>query len=208
MAIGAEPEDTLGDAVRSVASHRGFHLSSDPGVGRLLSVLAAAVRPGGRILELGTGAGVGLAAIVAGLAGRTDVEVTTVETDENLWADVAALSWPPYVRCLHADGVGFLRGGTETFDLVFADAEAGKTVGFDLTLERLAPGGLLVLDDMIERPADPIQAAAWPRLADLRRRVLSDPALVAVDLDWASGVIVAARRPARASAPRPGGTSA
>ena len=51
------------------ATKAGFPLSCDPGVGRLLGVLAAGVPPHGAILELGTGAGVGLAWIVAGLVG-------------------------------------------------------------------------------------------------------------------------------------------
>ena len=51
------------------AREAGFALSCEVGVGRLLATLAAGVRPGGRILELGTGAGVGLAWIVKISAG-------------------------------------------------------------------------------------------------------------------------------------------
>ena len=58
-------------------------------MGRLLSTLAAAVPPGGRILEIGTGVGVGLAWLAAGLEGREDVEVLTVESDERLAGECA-----------------------------------------------------------------------------------------------------------------------
>src|ERR1700736_6065626 len=56
-----------------------FKQSSEPYVGRLLALFAATVPAGGRILELGTGVGVGLAWIVHALADRTDVQVTTIE---------------------------------------------------------------------------------------------------------------------------------
>ena len=47
------------------AERAGFAMSCDPGVGRLLAVLAAAVPANGRVLELGTGTG--LDATVAAL---------------------------------------------------------------------------------------------------------------------------------------------
>jgi len=50
------------------AAEAGFSLSCDHGLGRLLGVLAAAVKQEGSILELGTGAGVGVAWIVAGMS--------------------------------------------------------------------------------------------------------------------------------------------
>jgi len=47
--------------------------------GRLLAALAAALPPGARVLELGTGVGVGTAWLVEGLLPRTDVRVVSVE---------------------------------------------------------------------------------------------------------------------------------
>ena len=43
------------------ARRAGFPLSCDPAVGRLLAVLAAHLPAGARVLELGTGTGVGAA---------------------------------------------------------------------------------------------------------------------------------------------------
>ena len=62
------------------AAGAGFELSSEPEVGRLLASLAAGVPEQGRILELGTGAGVGLAWLVHGLDRRSDVTVLTDPT--------------------------------------------------------------------------------------------------------------------------------
>ena len=53
-------------------------------MGRLLAALAAAVPSGGRVLEIGTGVGVGLAWLVHGLGARRDVEVVTVELDDEV----------------------------------------------------------------------------------------------------------------------------
>jgi len=63
------------------AARAGFTMSCHPDTGRLLAVLAAAVPRGGRVLELGTGTGVGTAWLTHGLGSRTDVEVRTVEID-------------------------------------------------------------------------------------------------------------------------------
>ncbi len=66
------------------ASSAGFELACEVEVGRLLAALAAAVPGGGRVLEIGTGVGVGLAWLVHGLGARRDVEVVTVELDDEV----------------------------------------------------------------------------------------------------------------------------
>lgn len=93
----------LPEAVRLAAERAeraGFAMSCDPGAGSLLAVLAAAVPANDRVLELGTGTGVGTAWIVHGLRGRDDVEVVTVEIDAATAAHAAQYRWPPQVRLL------------------------------------------------------------------------------------------------------------
>jgi demethylmenaquinone methyltransferase/2-methoxy-6-polyprenyl-1,4-benzoquinol methylase len=63
------------------ARRAGFSLSCDPEVGRLLAVLAARMPAGARVLELGTGTGVGTAWIASALPPRAGVTVITVEKD-------------------------------------------------------------------------------------------------------------------------------
>ncbi len=53
------------------ARSAGFQFSSEPAVGQLLAVLAAHLPAGARVLELGTGTGVGTAWIPCGLLPRT-----------------------------------------------------------------------------------------------------------------------------------------
>jgi predicted O-methyltransferase YrrM len=171
----------------------GFGQSSDLDVGRLLAVLAGGVRINGRVLEIGTGVGYGTAWIVEGLAGRTDVEVVSIEIDDPRHLAASSEHWPPFVR-LRLGDVLALFDELGRFSLVFADAQGGKWEGLDRTIAALEPGGLLVVDDM-RRPAVEIVPDQADKTARVRHKLLSDTRLVAVELDWASGVILARRLP-------------
>lgn len=171
----------------------GFALSCEEGVGRLLAALAAAVPSGGRVIELGTGAGVGLAWLVEGLGARTDVALVSVDLDAALQAETARDDWPDCVRFEVGDGAERV-AALQPFDLIFADAPGGKLSGLSDSIAALRPGGILVLDDMdLSRHDDPALLAA---LASVREAVLAHPELVVAELAAASGVILAARRAA------------
>jgi demethylmenaquinone methyltransferase/2-methoxy-6-polyprenyl-1,4-benzoquinol methylase len=175
------------------AARAGFGLSCDAHAGRLLAVLAAAVPTDGRVLELGTGVGVGLAWLVSGLGERTDVEVHSVEMDPIAAAMAASADWPSWVT-LHTGDALELLPGLGCFDLIFADAQGGKTHGLSLTLGALAPGGQLLVDDMYAQPDNPMHRDLWPALQAVRERILADPALVATELSYGTGMILATRR--------------
>ncbi|HLG01036.1 MAG TPA: class I SAM-dependent methyltransferase [Acidimicrobiia bacterium] len=173
------------------AHELGFQLSSEPPVGQLLSALAAAVPPSGRILELGTGAGVGLAWLVEGLNNRSDVEVITVDLDGERQRAVQLDAWPEFVRFEVGDGATVV-GASGTFNLVFADAPGGKTTGLDRTIAALAPGGILVVDDMKIWPdGDALRHASINRVKD---QLGKSSELVLAEIDFSSGVILAVKR--------------
>ncbi|MFD0527957.1 hypothetical protein ACFQ1I_13765 [Kitasatospora arboriphila] len=65
-------------ALRAAGAAHGFTLSCEERTGALLAVLAAA-RPGGRILELGTGVGEGTAWLLSGM--DADARLVSVELD-------------------------------------------------------------------------------------------------------------------------------
>jgi demethylmenaquinone methyltransferase/2-methoxy-6-polyprenyl-1,4-benzoquinol methylase len=178
-------------AAQQRAERAGFTMSCEPAVGRLLGVLAAAVPPGGRVLEMGTGAGVGTAWLAEGLAGRRDATITSVEVAPATAAVAQAGDWPPTVSLLVGDVLDLL-AGLGDFDLIFADAQDGKWNGLDRTIAALRAGGLLVVDDM--RPAAWMNDEHPRRTAEVRESLLGHPDLAAVELAWASGVITAAKR--------------
>lgn len=60
----AEAAEPLVAAATARAHQAGFPMSCDPAVGRLLAVPAAHLPEGARVLDLGTGTGVGTAWIV------------------------------------------------------------------------------------------------------------------------------------------------
>jgi hypothetical protein len=76
------PENVL--AAYERAARTGFRLACEVEVSGLLAALAAAVPGGGRVLEIGTGVGVGLAWLVHDLGARQDVEVV-IPCDRGTW---------------------------------------------------------------------------------------------------------------------------
>jgi predicted O-methyltransferase YrrM len=139
---------------------------SIPEVQRLVATLVAS-KPGGRIAEIGTSYGEGAKAIVAALpAGASFV---TVEIDPDRAAQAAeALAGTP-AEVLVGDWRDHLPG-RGPFDAVFADGG----VGYDEVVDLLAPGGLLVKDDLT--PGRPIEGDPT------REALLLDPRLEATEI--------------------------
>ena len=169
----------------------GFRLASEPRTGSLLRVLAGS-KPGGRLLELGTGTGVATAWLLAGMDAATRLE--TVDSDPSVVEVARAhLGGDPRVRFNIAEGGDWLRrwsGGP--FDLVFADAWSGKFSDLDAALRLLAIGGLYVIDDLLPQPSWP--DGHGPRIEPLLAELEGRPDLACVRLAWSSGLAVAVKR--------------
>ncbi len=172
------------------AADLGFHVSSTPAVGSLLAVLSAAVPRNGRVLELGTGVGVGLGWIANGLRSRVDAEVTSIELEHDSAKLVANLDWPSWVSVIEGDGLQLV-GSLGLFDLIFADTLGQETYDVRPFVAALAPGGILVIDDAIHTPNE--STARRARLDVVRDQLFSDPNLCCTDLRISSGVVLAAR---------------
>ena len=186
---GALPDSWRHITARTAAL--GFDMPSEADTGAMLRLLAAS-KPGGRLLELGTGTGLATACLAAGMDAKASL--VSVDNDARVQAVAReALGEDSRVTFVVADGLDHVRAqATTSFDLIFADAWPGKYDGLDETLALLRPGGLYVVDDMLPQPN-------WPgnhqtRVDDLTARLKSHPDLVAVSLCWASGLIIAARR--------------
>jgi predicted O-methyltransferase YrrM len=169
----------------------GFDMPSEANTGAMLRLLAAS-KPSGRLLELGTGTGLATAWLLDGMgAGGT---LVSLDNDASVQAVArAVLGDDPRVTFVTGDGLDHVRAQPPaSFDLIFADAWPGKYDGLDETLALLRPGGLYVVDDMSRQPNWP--EGHQPRVDALTARLKSHPDLATVALDWASGLVIAARR--------------
>lgn len=190
---GALP--SLVERVLEESKRTGIRFGSDMRVGALLRVLAAS-KPGGDLLELGTGTGLGTAWLLAGMtAGAT---LVSIDDDEVAGVATRALGGDPRLTLLHMDAGAFLSlralsATSRTFDLIFADAPPGKLSLVDLAIDALKPGGLYVVDDMIEDPSEPFDDVRKASLADLERTLTTHPHITWVGLPWATGVWIAAK---------------
>jgi predicted O-methyltransferase YrrM len=173
------------------AEQAGFATSCEPEVGRLLMVLAAAVPLFGRVLEMGSGAGVGTAWLATGLERRPDVEAISVEQDPRLIELARTGPWPERVRLVEGDVLSMLER-LGRFDLIFADAHGGKWEGLERTVQALRAGGVLVVDDMQLTPETNGDESAF--IEYVRQTLLNHPDLITTELNWSSGVMMATRR--------------
>ncbi|MFD5143663.1 O-methyltransferase [Streptomyces sp. NPDC058401] len=177
-------------ALRAKAAEAGFTLSCEDRTGSLLAALAA-TRPGGRILELGTGAGEGAAWLLSGMDPAS--RLTTVELDDGLQAIAREeLGADPRVTFVAGDGGAWLEEfDGAPFDLVFADTWPGKFTHLDRALELVAPGGTYLIDDLLPQPG-------WPQdHATSVARLLTDldarKDFRCTRLSWSSGLLLAVR---------------
>jgi predicted O-methyltransferase YrrM len=178
------------EAIQSDTRALGFDMISEPKVGALLAVLAAS-KPGGRLLELGTGTGHGTAWLLSGMDEQSTLD--TVDTDPTVVVVARRhLGSDARLRCHIEDAAVFIqRAPSNHFDLIYADAWPGKFSHLDEALALLRPGGMYVIDDLLPQPNWPDgHAPKVPALsAELERR----SEFMSVKLAWASGVMVVVR---------------
>ncbi|WP_067469283.1 O-methyltransferase [Nocardia amamiensis] len=167
-----------------------FGMSCTNRTGALLRMLAAS-KPDGRILELGTGTGVGAAWLLSGMS--QDARLDTVESDAVTCAIAQGVLMRDHRATLHcADAQGWLDSYYGTwFDLVFIDCRPGKFAQRGLLIDHLAPGGLYVVDDLLPQ-------ATWPndhqpRVDRFLAEIGDEDGLHVARLSWDSGIIIAAR---------------
>ena len=133
---------------------------------RLVATLVAS-KPGGRIAEIGTSYGDGAKAILAALPYGTSF--VTVELDPERAAQAREALAGSEAQVLEGDWHDHLPQ-LGPFDVLFADGGSG----YDEVVDLLAPGGLLVKDDLT--PGRAIEGDAT------REALLRDPRLQATEI--------------------------
>lgn len=187
-------------AIQKDTEDLGFTMASEPKTGALLAALAAS-KPRGRLLELGTGTGLGTAWLLMGM--DADARLETVDVD----GDVAAvarrhLAADARVTFHVMDATEFIGSAAPgQFDLIYADAWPGKFSHLDQALSLLRAGGIYFIDDLLPQPS-------WPEAHAPRVRALIDALehrteFKTVKMSWASGLMLVVRTVAPPSnAPR------
>jgi predicted O-methyltransferase YrrM len=153
---------------------------SIPEVQQLVATLVAS-KPGGRVAEIGTSYGEGAKAIVAALPRGTSF--VTVELDPDRAAQAREALDGTEAQVLEGDWRDHLPQ-LGPFDAIFADGG----VGYDEVIDLLAPGGLLVKDDLT--PGVPVNGDATREALLLDPRVIATEVLVTPEM----ACIVATRR--------------
>ena len=160
---------------QAVARQAGFPLTREqagpdrpsaclPGVGRFLAVLAAGCA-GGRIGELGTGAGIGSAWMASAMP--ADCALITVELDESLASAARELlAADSRIEVITGDAFRVI-AGRGPFDLLFADSGVRDPADFAVLVSLLRIGGRIVMDDVT--PEHGLPADASLRADDIKR---------------------------------------
>jgi predicted O-methyltransferase YrrM len=157
--------------------------SSIPEVQSLLATLVAS-KPGGKIAEIGTAFGAGARAIADALS--ADATFVTVEPDPARCEEARVALEGTRAEVVNAGWEDVLPGHAP-FDLIFFDGGTrGQTLALAVSL--LAPGGILIKDDLT--PGRPV--AGDP----VREALFHDQRLVAVEFltTPTTAAIVAVRR--------------
>ena len=168
-------------------------MSSDQLTGRLLRTLAA-TKPEGRFLELGTGTGLSTAWILDGMDRQSSL--TSIDNEEKFLSIARQhLGDDPRLEIILSDGEAWIQQNKHlTFDYIFADTWHGKYLLLEETLAMLTPGGLYIIDDMQPQPN-------WPKghaekASNLVRTLEERDDLFITRQDWATGIIIGAKRSA------------
>jgi predicted O-methyltransferase YrrM len=181
----------LAARAQRVADRAQFRQSSIPETGALLRALAAS-KPGGHMLEAGSGTGVGAAWLLDGMDSASRL-ISLERHPQIANAAKTLLADDDRITVINADAVDWLESyDGPPFDLAFVDTTIIKFHRRDLLFRHLADGALFIADDLL--PQDKWMEDHGPRVERFRREILQEPTLFPALVDWASGLVIAAHR--------------
>lgn len=176
---------------QGIADRGQFKMSSEPRVGALLRTLVAS-KPGGNILEVGAGVGVGSAWLLDGM--DAEARLTSLEVHERIGGVCKQILSPdPRAQVVITDSTEWLTAyDGPLFDFAFVDTTITKFERRDSLFAHLADGAIFVADDLL--PQDSWNDQHPPRVERFRKEILEEPNLVPTLVDWASGLLIAVYR--------------
>lgn len=181
---------TVLEKLENACQEIGFDMPSDRLVGTLLKTLVAS-KPAGNFLELGSGIGLSLAWMIAGMDQAS--RIISLDSDEKLVQIVKDIFKEDERVTLHCqNGEEWIaQYSGDQFDLIFADTWPGKYNSLDEVLAMLKIGGIYVIDDMNEQPN-------WPEGHDMKAKELIEKLenrrdFTITKMDWSTGIVLMAR---------------
>ncbi|MDO5501424.1 MAG: cytidine deaminase [Propionibacteriaceae bacterium] len=188
MSVHPEVPELVTKALRAAWS-RGYVHATRTETGRVLATLAASRK--GTLAECGCGCGVGAAWLRTGAPDATRV-VTAAGNDPDLVTDARDVFTGEGIDVLASDWSHLHEQGP--LSMLVLDADCARRADREALLELLAPGGMIVIDDLIP-------CHGWPprdsRGIDVMRvEWLTDPRLASAEILVAedAAVLVAVRR--------------
>ncbi len=201
----ASPAAAALTADAAARTDRSIMLSDRP-LGRLLAILSATLRP--RLaVDVGTFTGHSAACLAEGLApnGRVvtcEVDASQAETARALLANHPRAA---QIEVVVGDAVATLRDLAGPIDLAFIDGDKAQYLAYyELVLARLAPRGLILVDNTLyfgrvlrpsaEQPGDRWAARFGDSLREFNDAVVADPRVESTLLTISDGVTLIRRR--------------
>ncbi|NGZ43651.1 methyltransferase domain-containing protein [Cytophagaceae bacterium 50C-KIRBA] len=178
-------------AIQEKTRVSGFSMASDVLTGSLLRTLAAS-KPASNFLELGTGTGLSTSWILDGM----DEKSTLISIDnDDAFLSIAReyLGSDSRLELVNSDGEDWVMSHLSLrYDFIFADTWHGKYLLLDEVLNMLNPGGMYVIDDMIEQ-------ANWPlghreKAEKLIQELENRKDLKMTNLVWSTGIIICVKK--------------
>ncbi|TBH76304.1 O-methyltransferase [Aquirufa nivalisilvae] len=168
----------------------GFSMASDILTGSLLRTLAAS-KPASNFLELGTGTGLSTSWMLDGMDQKSTL--TSIDNDDAFLSIAREyLGSDSRLVLVNSDGEDWVMSHlSHRYDFIFADTWHGKYLLLDEVLNMLNPGGIYVIDDMIEQ-------ANWPvghseKAAKLIQELENRKYLNVTKLVWSTGLMIAVK---------------
>jgi predicted O-methyltransferase YrrM len=179
------------DSIKKATEALGFLQMSEISTCSLLKTLAAS-KPSGEFLELGTGTGLATAWILDGM----DEESTLIslDNDETLLSIAKEnLGIDRRLTLICTDGVEWIKKNSRMkFSFIFADTWPGKYQLLNEALDMLQPGGIYVIDDMLQQPNWPSGHAE--KVTNLLAELDSRKDVVLTKMGLASGIVLVVKK--------------
>ena len=166
--------------------------------GRVLSMLSHMIRPQ-VVLEIGTYLGYSALCLAEGLADGGKVITLDIQEDTNTVARsyVEKTEYKDKIEFILAPAVDVIPNLTETFDLVFIDADKPNyTNYYNLVFDKVRPGGFIVADNVLwsGRVLEAEKDEDTQALSDFSKMVLADERVENVLLPIRDGLMLVRKK--------------